>query len=84
MQRREFMGAMLALFCATVLPEPLIEPVRLIQPVDPFDAMREIYMNGIIRNVVSDSDLLAVFGQRPNVDWQYREQMHYFELAPGR
>jgi len=96
---------MLALFCATALPEPIVELIQLDTIVewepgyyvtdelltDDIDAMlKRIYCDPLINNVVSDSQLLDIFNQEPNVTWDYEElepryvdTHHYFELPSG-
>jgi len=59
MERRDFVGAMLALFAGVAMPEPVLEVVRLITPAEAIsvdtatiDAMlKEIYMQPIFDNV---------------------------------
>lgn len=96
---------MLALFCATALPEPIVELIEL--PTfdewgpghymseelleDDLSAMlKRIYTDPIMNSVVSDTELLQIFGQEPNVTWEHEElepryvdTSHYFELPSG-
>lgn len=66
MERRDFVGSMLAIFCGVAMPEPLIEAVRLIQPItlvkvpgevqwtDEIDQMlKEIYCQPIMDQVIT-------------------------------
>lgn len=70
MERRDFVGAMLAVFCGVAMPEPLIEAVRLIQPItlvkvpgevtwtDDIDKMlKEIYCKPIMDQMVMSQGL---------------------------
>ena len=78
MERRDFVGAMLALFAGVAIPEPVLEAVRLITPAEAvsvttaeIDAMlKEIYMQPIMNEVFGTAlDGVKCYGKT-----------HYFEV----
>ncbi len=99
MERRDFVGSMLAIFCGVAMPEPIVECLRLIQPItlvkvpgevvwtDDIDEMlKRVYCDPLVNGIVSDSELLEIFAQHDVVDMtapNYVDAVSYFELPQG-
>lgn len=97
MERREFVGSMLALFCATALPEPIVELIEL-ETVDLWGTerfvsdelleddlnrmMKEIFTQPIMDQVVTSSQVMDLFKPLTAKD-RYVDMQHYFELPSG-
>ncbi len=93
MERREFMGAMAALFGGVVLPGPVLECIRLIEPVEwnhirvvpqsEIDAiLKQVYLQPIIDGTFNDMRgfMDEVLGTALDGVKCYGKT-HYFEVA---
>jgi len=82
MERRDFVGAMLALFAGVAIPEPVLEAVRLITPAKGLWSTDLITSGATIDTAKIDAALKEIY-MRPIIDGTFNQMQLYMNEVFG-